>query len=161
MVSGMDKLKTIALARNPRIRFYLALGYLLWSILPHFNLIYHTHAGGSHFHATLSPTQVAQANRVLEALGPAALAATVPTEVGGLELSVASVGGALLAAADAASGLHGHYWEDANIAGLVSLPLLSLLLSALALLALARYQAPLFRFAGRLTARGPPAFLAA
>lgn len=158
----MEKLKQIAGANNPRTRFYLALGYLLWALLPHFHLTYHSHAGGSHFHATLAPSQIQQANQVLDALGPAALAEAATPEVGGEALTaMAVVGAAVISAADAASGLHGHYWEDANLAGLAALPYFQLLIAALLLLALFRYQAPMFRFAGRLTARGPPAFLPA
>jgi hypothetical protein len=160
----IKQIKRMASADNLRVRFYLALGYLVWALLPHFNLIYHTHAGGSHFHATLSPTQVKQANAMLEALGPAALAEAATPEVGGLDLaaSVASTfTGAALRAADAASGLHGHYWEDANLAGLASFPGFSLITAALLLLAMIRYQGPLFRFAGKLTARGPPSLLPA
>lgn len=161
MVLGTANLRRIAKAQSPRARFYLALGYLIWALLPHFNLIYHTHEGGSHFHASFSPAEVAQANQVLDALGPAALADAGTPEVGGLEPAATAVAGAASMAADAASGLHGHYWEDANLAGLASLPGFSLIVAALLLLAMIRYQAPLFRFAGKLTARGPPAFLPA
>lgn len=158
----MEKLKHMASANNPRTRFYLAIGYMLWALLPHFHLIYHSHAGGSHFHATLAPSQVKQANQVLDALGPAVLADAAMPEVGGEALpALAIAGAAALSAADAASGLHGHFWEDANLAGLAALPGFQLLIAALLVLAMLRYQAPLFRFAGRLTARGPPVFLPA
>lgn len=153
----MGKLKHIASPDNPRTRFYLVLGYLLWALLPHFQFIHHTHSGGAHFHATFAPSQIKQANQVLDALGPAALTDAATPEVGGEALPFLAVAGAaVLSAADAAADLHGHYWEDANLACLAALLSFLLLLAALLMPAMLRYQAPLFRFAGRLTARGPP-----
>lgn len=160
MHSGMGKL-----GRMGRGRFYLALTYFLWSLLPHFHVLTHSHAAGSHSHASLSAAQVDLANRVLENLGPAELPDAEAAEVGG-GLTAGDVrppGGSHAALAPVRSGseLHGHFWEDPNLAGLVSRDHALPFCAALIALAFASYASPSLRILHRAAARGPPALLPA
>jgi hypothetical protein len=151
----------MAAGRDPRFRFRLALAYLLWSILPHFHVLFHSHAGGApHFHASLTSAQTALANRVLDGLGPAGLQGMAPTEVGGEEKAapVPAPGDVALAAGRDAS-LHGHYWEDANLAGALSFPTLAAMTAVLVLFFAVRYLPPGLRPSGAAPARGPPSLL--
>lgn len=166
--------------RISRTRFYLAFAYLLWSIVPHFHLLVHSHAGGAHTHAALSGAQVRLANQVLEGLGPAVLSQTAETDFSGEETDDAEkplidlpgesglsglAGGsghpvteAILAAASAGMR-HAHFWEDANLAGAVPLPAFAGLCAAFFFHAAFRYAAPSLKARAQSPARGPPALL--
>ncbi len=156
-------------ARDPRSRFYFAFVYLVWSILPHFHVLFHSHAGsGPHHHASFSPAQISLANRVIDGLGPAGLAGASEPDVGGEETNAVSVPRALQATmAYAVAGesalapgrdafLHGHYWEDANLAGVASLPGFSVLAVVMIAFVAVRYLPPGLRPSGAALARGPP-----
>jgi hypothetical protein len=163
MALRMEKIEGMA-----RGRFYLALAYLIWTILPHFHVLFHSHAGGAHFHATFTPTQVRMANRVLDGLGPSALATAQEADVGGEAAQAASAdplaeaatawapGAAALSAGAAGSGLHGHYWEDANLAGILGLFFAALIATRYFSRSFSRAEAPDARPMGFRLARGPP-----
>lgn len=154
------KLRRMAAGRDPRFRFHLALAYLLWSILPHFHVLFHSHAGGApHFHASLTSAQTALANRVLDGLGAADVRGMSETEVGGEEKAapIAASGEADLGAGR--EGLHSHYWEDANLAGVLSFPTLAAMAVVLVLFSAVRYLPPGLRPSGAAPARGPPSLL--
>ena len=155
-------------ARLPKVRFHLALAYLIWSILPHYHLLVHSHPGGdgAHTHLSFSAAEVGLANRALEALGPAVLAgdtrAEFSLEPGDAAAGKASVAAHAIAGETALAGStgdgnpHSHYWEDANLAGILSLCFAGLLIVLAIPYILRRHPAP---FSGRLGltwARGPP-----
>ena len=109
--------------KSSRVRGYLALAFLLWSIFPHFQLITHSHVSGeaSHFHNTLSKTDIANANLILQTLeglekqkeeksDSKNLNAVIPVHkktFSGLALSDKN-----------SSSIHTHYLEEANLAGI-------------------------------------------
>ncbi|MDQ3000643.1 MAG: hypothetical protein M3Y08_05220 [Fibrobacterota bacterium] len=170
----MDK-TLVALRRMGKGRFYLALGYLIWSLLPHFHIVNHSHAGGSHTHASFSADQVRLANQVVDNLDPAELASPESPGFGGEALPKASsrvigpqgspedfaTGLHALSSQNADAGRHGHFWEDPNLAGLVSGVSRVTFTVAPALIALTRYLAPTLRSLRSAPARGPPCFLPA
>lgn len=145
-------------ARHPRARFYLALVFLIWSVLPHFHVLIHSHAGGPHVHASFSAEETDLANRVLEGLGPAGLP-DADSETGaaadGAMRGRASAGETALASGGEAAS-HGHFWEDANLAGAAALPASALPAVLVIALILARYLPPGLRPSGAAPARGPP-----
>jgi len=153
------------LGRMARGRFYLALTYLVWSLLPHFHVLIHSHAGDSHFHAAYSATEVETANRVMETLGTGYSDTGSQAGFGGeaKPASSSTVGSSSgdISRPDPGSELHGHFLEDPNLAGLASqaqsIPSRSFLASPAA----SRYQEPSFCGIGRPSARGPPAFVSA
>lgn len=155
MRSGMEKFSRMA-----RGRFYLAMTYLVWSLIPHFHVLIHSHAGDSHFHASYSATQVEMANRVLETLGPEDAEAT-PADFGGngIRNSTAPAGSSSgdISRPDAGSEMHGHFWEEPNLAGLASLSPAAPLRADLVPAASPLYQDPSLRVILRAAARGPPA----
>ena len=63
------------LSAMPQGRFYLAFAFFIWSILPHFHLLVHSHKGGTgnHVHPSFSAADLPMANRILGVPGPAAL----------------------------------------------------------------------------------------
>jgi hypothetical protein len=156
-------------------RVYLALAYFIWSLLPHFHILFHSHAGGAHVHASFSTAQVAMANQVLDNLAPGELPGAAETEIGGEALASpcplqCAPEAAAMAIAAGEAGLHpdstdpnrhGHFWEDPNVAGLASGISTLPFLSALILAAPAAYLAPPLRAIGLFPARGPPAVLPA
>ena len=147
------RLKRIADGRDPRASFYAALAYLLWSIVPHFHLLIHSHAGGGHSHAALTGAQVRLANGVLDGLGPAGM--SFAGDIGGCEAPVHAATEPALA--DGSGGvLHAHFWEDANLAGLASLPAFLFAAAAFLVSFLSRYRAPALSRPGTALARGPP-----
>lgn len=167
-----SSLRRIAKGKDPKAAFYFALAYLLWSIVPHFHVLIHSHAGGAHSHAELDGAQVRLANRVLEGLGPAGFAASADGELSGQESPSRSAAGvsaeearpslppgetALAAGGDA--GLHAHFWEDTNLAGTAPFPAFALACAVALLFLAARYLPPALSPAGAAPARGPPAFL--
>ncbi len=166
MRTAKGRLERMGARRISRTRFYLAFAYLLWSIVPHFHLLVHSHAGGAHRHAALSGAQVRLANQVLEGLGPAVLSQTAETEISGeetdgVEKTAACPAGhpvseAILAAASAGMR-HAHFWEDANLAGAVSAPAFAGLCAAVFFYAAFRYAAPSLKAWAPSLARGPPA----
>jgi hypothetical protein len=152
-------MKRLAAGRDRKATFYLAFLYFLWSIVPHFHLLIHSHGGGAHAHAELSGAQVRLANRVLEGLGPAGLQGSADGDQGGLETGARSVArgpGEPALAAGPGHDWHAHYWEDANLAGQASLPAWASLAAALLAFLAARYRAPALGPTGPASARGPP-----
>jgi hypothetical protein len=154
MRSGMEKFSGMA-----RGRFYLAMTYLVWSLLPHFHILIHSHAGDSHFHASYTATQVETANQVLENLGSEDEAAA-PADFGGkakrLPIDKHGSSSGEFSAHAAGSELHGHFWEDPNLAGLVSESQPTLLCGFPVSQALFPYLAPALHDIGYADARGPP-----
>jgi hypothetical protein len=162
------------LGRNGKGRLHLALAYLIWTLLPHFHVLYHSHAGGAHFHASFDAAQVSLANRLMDNLEGSGLRDAAMAEVGGgernasqrpkvvepLAILALAAGEAGLKAGGGAN-LHGHFWEDPNLAGMASSIAAALAIAALILAALAAYPAPDLRALRRFPARGPPAFLIA
>ena len=155
-----NKLQCMASGREPTLAFYFALAYFVWSIVPHFHLILHTHAGGAHAHAALSGAQVRLANQVLDDLGPAGLPDADPAEFGGEANAPAAAPGEPALAAGAAGSPHAHFWDDANLAGAASLTFFAALAAAILLFRLVRYLAPALAPMGPALARGPPVFFA-
>jgi hypothetical protein len=163
------------LGRNGKGRFHLALAYLIWSLLPHFHVLFHSHAGGAHFHATFDPAQVSLANRVMDNLEGSGLRGAAMAEVGGealnasqrpagvesLSIPALGLGDTGLKAGQADPNRHGHFWEDPNLAGMASSIAAALAVAALILAAAAAYPSPDLRALRRFPARGPPAFLPA
>jgi hypothetical protein len=145
----------MAVGRDPRTAFYLAVGYLLWSIVPHYHLLIHSHAGGAHSHAALTGAQVRLANSVLDGLGPAGLSAGAD-DIGGVEAPVPMSGEPTLASGPRGV-LHVHFWEDSNLASLVSLPGFALLGADFLAAFFSRYRSPALSLSGLAFARGPPA----
>lgn len=162
-----------ALRRIGKGRFYLALGYLIWSLLPHFHIVNHSHAGGSHVHESFSTDQVRMANQVVDHLDPAETASSKPAGFGGEALPKAPVadsrpegspqdfpiGAHAFSQENAEAGRHGHYWEDPNLAGIVSGVSAITFAAAHAHSAPVAYLAPTLRSLRSAPARGPPAFL--
>jgi hypothetical protein len=169
MMAGTMK----TLRRTGKGRFYLALGYLIWSLLPHFHIVNHSHAGGSHVHASFATEEVNLANRVVDNLDPAVTASSKPAEFGGEALPRASLAGSrpdgfpgasaigvhALVPGNGDAGRHGHYWEDPNLAGIVSGFSKVHSAAAFAHVAGDAYLAPSLRSLRSAPARGPPAFL--
>lgn len=138
-----------SLRRNTGLRFNCALALLVWSLLPHYFLVLHSHKGGnaSHSHAQLARTDsqaahehaheaesitaenVALANQILailesskdepEALG-AQEKASKPHENAPITASEPDPN---LAAGSSNSGLHGHIGQDPNLSGVVAIGL--------------------------------------
>jgi hypothetical protein len=162
------------LGRNGKGRLHLALAYLIWTLLPHFHLLYHSHAGGAHFHASFDAAQVSLANRLMDNLEGSGLREAPMAEVGGGEVNASSrpkgvepLSILALAAGEAGlkagrdADLHGHFWEDPNLAGMASSMVAALAIAALILAAARAYPSPDLRALRRFPARGPPAFLPA
>lgn len=152
-------------SRMSRGRFYLALTYLVWSLLPHFHILIHSHAGDSHFHAAYSATEVETANRVLETLASESGNSEQSAGFGGIHkpdtrYSAGSATGGI-SRPQSGSELHGHFLEDPNLAGLAS-PIQSISPSSVLAPSNPRsYQDPSVRAVRPASARGPPAFLPA
>ena len=154
MVNTMDALRRIG-----KGRFYLALGYLIWSLLPHFHIVNHSHAGGAHVHASFSTDQVRLANQVADNLDPSEMPSPEAADFGGEALPKASshatppeespesfsTGLHRLSSPTADAGRHGHFWEDPNLAGLVSGVSVVPFFIVLAVFVLAAYLAPSLR----------------
>jgi len=162
-----------------RVRFYLALFYFIWSMLPHFHVLTHSHEGGNgfHSHASFSAMEIAFANNALDALGPAALASgglkgadnaewmleekgtlfhseTPEPPAPGSEISSLNRG---LKSTTALS--HNHYFEDANLLGVLTVIILGLSLTLLIPYFLRRIANPFSIQFGFAFARGPPVFI--
>ncbi len=117
-----------------RLRGYLAFAFLLWSIVPHFQLITHTHTGGEkgHFHADLSKGDIANANLIFNTLEGVASSPEEKNQdintkennnkrentkaSANLKTIFAGVG----LNAEGKSKPHSHYSEEANLASLAS-----------------------------------------
>lgn len=99
--------------------FYTALGFLLWSVLPHFSAYVHVHPDedAGHSHRNLSKSQVELAQRLAESAGEAFGEEALSPSFGLSEANAEGcpplpAGHAALSAA--AELLHGHFQEDAN-----------------------------------------------
>lgn len=108
--------------RKPEPGFFLAVAFLVWSLLPHYQLVVHTHPGDGdgHRHATLSKSQMELADRM--ALALAASGEDIrPGEFSGEALPGPSrpSGFPALAPSRGASA-HAHFQEDANVSALAS-----------------------------------------
>lgn len=102
-----------------QLRFYAALGFLLWSVLPHFSLYLHAHGRDTqgHVHQSFSPSQVALAQSlaasVVAAYGEASLSPSFGLSD---ETSARRTGSGAgeTALASSPPSLHAHYQEEAN-----------------------------------------------
>jgi len=104
--------------QGERFRFYAALGFLLWSVLPHFSAYVHSHRPGkeAHSHRSLSKTQVELAQRLAvsagEAFGEGALSPAFGLEEGNAASGIPIPQGPALS--ESPWLLHGHFQDDAN-----------------------------------------------
>lgn len=151
-----------------KLPFYLALGYLIWSILPHAAFRVHEHAGGSAAHTHLSFHDAGLRVESAVAANPPEMAAGIsgPAE------SVDSAASAEAIEAMAGSGggpraahpqsyrpenpRHGHFTEDDNIpaAGISVTRALPPVPHPVPVPA--SVLSPSLPYAGPATARGPP-----
>lgn len=145
--------------RGPKLRFYLALGFLLWAVMPHFSLTIHAHQGDGpeHGHSILDRAQLSLAENLSEAATVSYGASAVQAEFG-----LAEFGLFIHATPDqpafAASGLryHGHYQEDANAVATYLFPNHKTHLPAPAIASASLPVAPLNPSFLENPARGPP-----
>jgi hypothetical protein len=84
-----------------------------------------------------------------------------PNGVEPLSILALAVGETGLKAGQSDPNLHGHFWEDPNLAGVASSIAAAAAIAALILAAAAAYPTPDLRALRRFPARGPPAFLPA
>jgi len=182
-IYGQMKLNMTKWSDLIRVRFYLALFYFIWSLLPHFHVVTHSHAGGNgfHSHARFSAAEIAFANNTLDALGPAALASgglkgadnaewmleekgslfhseTPELPRPGSEVTALNRG---LKSTNANAFSHNHYFEDANLLGVLSVIILGLALSIFIPYSLRRIVNPFSIPFGFAFARGPPVYIPA
>jgi hypothetical protein len=100
------------LRRNAGLRFYGAIAFLIWALVPHYFQVLHAHNGGdrAHQHADISRADIQRAQH-----GHAHAQAPETRPEQGFQPSEAPGSVLLLSAADA--GLHGHFGKDPNLAG--------------------------------------------
>ena len=104
--------------KGAQLRFYAALGFLLWSVLPHFSAYVHTHSRGQggHTHGSLSKSQVELAQRLAvsagEVFGDSALSPSFGLSEENVPAEIQVPHGAALSGSQ--SLRHGHFQDDAN-----------------------------------------------
>lgn len=145
--------------QSPEPRFYLVLAFLLWSLIPHYQIIFHAHDGepGGHAHATLTAGEIEFADQALQALPSAS-----PGEFGGQPSTSAAppVDGA---AWSEGPGLlaHAHLLQDLNSVPVLLPVQASSVEPAAGASRILPYHAPAPAAPAHRPARGPPApFLA-
>lgn len=150
-----------SLQGNKRLRFHCALAFLVWSLIPHYYLVLHSHEDGErgHAHAGLTREDVESARH---GHGHASHSTPVdgPGESQPVEpLDAESALLALLKISDAGEPLHGHIGEDPNLAGEALQADPSVSVSGLPAEATAGYNSPSLPILFPLGARGPPSRL--
>jgi hypothetical protein len=156
-----------------KLPFYLALGYLIWSILPHAAFRVHEHAGGSAAHAHLSFHDAGLRVGAAVTANPPELAPSLFGSADSMESPAQTSSGV-----SAGSGLesldplepraahpqsfkpenprHGHFTEDDNILAAGITVARSLLPVPHPVPGPASVLSPLLPYSGPATARGPP-----
>lgn len=160
------RIRLKSLRGNRRLRFHLGLAFLIWSLIPHYGFLVHSHAGGSHghFHNTLSKSDLAEANAVLETLeGPQPSGIVVFSKAQEPKRaqapSQAGAPGDRKVRDTDTGNRHAHSWADANFVSLSSQSGWVLPDVLPPLEAFDPYLAPDLIPVFDRPARGPPAFL--
>lgn len=141
------------LLQDSQLRFYLAMAFLLWSVLPHFSVYRHAHTGSSgHEHATLTPAQVQLANQVA-----LALPADAEPDFGGESVPLSRSGAEEPSLnPDPEVRIHAHFQQDPNVHAQGIAPRDIAPDSPPALFLSARPSAPDLGWRFEQQARGPP-----
>jgi hypothetical protein len=109
--------------RNREMRFHFAFLFLAWTLIPHFHLLVHSHAGGgrAHTHSELTKKDIRQLNR-LEAAVEGTEGWDKPVERDSLPSAVSPVPAGPYSESTLADGdpsiWHSHSCEDPNITAL-------------------------------------------
>lgn len=151
--------------REGKLPFYLALGYLIWSLFPHASFRIHEHAGGSGAHTHLSFHDAGLRNGTLVTANPAETEAAAAHQ--SHREDAATTGGC---AAESTvepraahpqsfkpeNPRHGHFTEDDNILS-AGISISRVLLPSVHPVPVpAPVLSPLLPYSGPATARGPP-----
>jgi hypothetical protein len=143
--------------QSPGLRFHLALAFLIWSLVPHFRLIIHSHggAGDGHAHAALSAGEIELADQALQALPSAE-----PREFGGGPVDspgpIAGAGGESWNAGPELPA-HAHFHQDTNTVSALPVRLASAASPSSDSSHPPLYRAPVPAVPDDRPARGPPA----
>lgn len=151
--------------RKGKLPFYLALGYLIWSLFPHASFRIHEHAGGSGAHTHLSFHDAGLRNGTLVTANPAETEAAAAhrfhtddaTTIDGIAAAVVvEPRAAHPQSFKPGNPRHGHFTEDDNILS-AGISIARALLPVVHPVPVpAPVLSPLLPYSGPANARGPP-----